>query len=90
MKFFKLVVATGILLLIGVSLKAQVKIGDNPLQISTDRWLEIERAGVSEFLIVTDSLYFGRSSNPTTSTMDPLMLKLFGYGQGNFSFSVAW
>jgi len=86
MNLSKLVVITGLFVTLGFTLSAQVKIGDNPLELATDRWWEVQREGVNEFLIVTDSLFFGRTSNPTSSTSDPLMLKLFGYGLENFTF----
>jgi hypothetical protein len=86
MNLSKLVVITGLFVTLSFSLSAQVKIGDNPLEIATDRWLEIQRQGTNEFLIVTDSLFLGLSSNPNSSTADPLMLKLFGYGLENFIF----
>ncbi|MEL6124088.1 MAG: tail fiber domain-containing protein, partial [Bacteroidota bacterium] len=84
-----------IILLIGVCLcsfqwlSAQVKIGDNPLDVGADRLLEIEENlnGAPEFIIVTDSLRFGRSSaaNSYSPNTDALMLKLYGYGFGSFS-----
>ena len=86
MNLSKLVVITGLFFTVSFTVSAQVKIGDNPLEIATDRWLEIQREGVNEFLIVTDSLFLGRTSNPNSSTSDPLMLKLFGYGLENFTF----
>ena len=86
MNLSKLVVITGLFFTVSFTVSAQVKIGDNPLEIATDRWWEVQREGVNEFLIVTDSLFFGRTSNPTSSTADPLMLKLFGYGLENFTF----
>ena len=86
MNLSKLVVITGLFFTVSFTVSAQVKIGDNPLEIATDRWWEVQREGVNEFLIVTDSLFFGRTSNPASSTSDPLMLKLFGYGLENFTF----
>ncbi len=90
MKALQLVIFAGLCLFTINTLKAQVKIGDAPLTIGDDRWLEIQRDGVSEFLIVTDSLYFGRSNSPNTNTpADALMLKLYGYGLNNFVPSAA-
>jgi len=77
MKTTHLVLLTGAFILLCTALRAQVKIGDNPLQISDNRLLEIEEGG--EYFLVKDStgMTIGRAS---TSTNDPLMLKLFGYG----------
>lgn len=84
MKTTRLILLAGLCLLVIGALKAQVKIGDNPLSIGNDRLYEIERAG--KLLIVTDSLEFGRTTSKTLNNpgTDALMLKLYGYGLGNF------
>lgn len=66
------------------AVRAQVKIGDNPLEISDNRLLEIEAGG--EYFLVKDStgMTIGRAS---TATNDPLMLKLFGYGEAPSRFA---
>jgi hypothetical protein len=87
MKILQLVLFTGLCFFTSNILEAQVKIGDDPLNIGDDRWLEIKRTGVDEFLLVTDSLYFGRSNSANTNlSTDALMLKLYGYGLGLPSF----
>ena len=77
MKTTQLVLLTGIIICMCTVLRAQVKIGDNPLQISDNRLLEIENGG--EYYLVKDSsgMTIGRADNLN----DPLMLKLFGYGE---------
>ncbi len=65
-------------------LGAQVKIGDRPLDIGEERLLEMEKA--NKLFIVTDSLEIGitnslMNNNPN---VDALMVKLYGYGLGNF------
>ena len=78
MKTTHLVLLTGAFILLCTAIRAQVKIGDNPLQISDNRLLEIEEGG--EFFLVKDSsgMTIGRAA---TTSNDPLMLKLFGYGE---------
>ncbi len=84
MKTTHLVLLTGAFILLCTAIRAQVKIGDNPLQISDNRLLEIEEGG--EFFLVKDSsgMTIGRAA---TTTNDPLMLKLFGYGEAPSLFS---
>jgi hypothetical protein len=85
MKTTRLTLIVGLCLLFIGAAKAQVKIGDNPLNIGDDRMYEIERAG--KLLIVTDSLEFGITTSQTTNNpnTDALMLRLYGYGLGNFT-----
>ena len=84
MKTTHLVLLTGAFILLCTAIRAQVKIGDNPLQISDNRLLEIEEGG--EFFLVKDSsgMTIGRAA---TTSNDPLMLKLFGYGEAPSLFS---
>jgi len=84
MKTTHLVLLTGAFILLCTAIRAQVKIGDNPLQISDNRLLEIEEGG--EYFLVKDSsgMTIGRAA---TTTNDPLMLKLFGYGEAPSLFS---
>ena len=82
MKHLRIVILSGICILMFSTLKGQVKIGDNELNIGAERLLEIERA--NELLIVTDSLELGLTTNATAnSTSDAIMMKLFGYGLSN-------
>ena len=75
MKALRLVLLASVCILIVGSLRAQVKIGDNKLDLGAERLLEIERAG--ELLIVTDSLELGLTDNQNLNiTTDALMLKL--------------
>ncbi len=92
MKTTKIILAIGALLCSFNLLQAQVKIGDNPLDIGANRLLEIENENLGaggEYLIVTDSLRFGRTISNTafSPNSDALMMKLYGYGFGNFSTS---
>ena len=66
---------------------AQVKIGDRPLELGEERLLEMERAG--ELFIVTDSLEIGITNSTVTNvpSVDAMMLKLYGYGLGQFTGS---
>jgi hypothetical protein len=84
MKTTHLVLLTSALILLCSAIRAQVKIGDNPLQISDNRLLEIEEGG--EYFLVKDSsgMTIGRAVAPTN---DPLMLKLFGYGEAPSRFA---
>ena len=84
MKTTHLVLLTTAFILLCTALRAQVKIGDNPLQISDNRLLEIEAGG--EYFLVKDStgMTIGRATAPTN---DPLMLKLFGYGEAPSRFA---
>ena len=84
MKTTHLVLLTGAFILLCTAIRAQVKIGDNPLQISDNRLLEIEEGG--EFFLVKDSsgMTIGRAA---TTSNNPLMLKLFGYGEAPSLFS---
>ena len=77
MKTTHLVLLTGVIILISTALRAQVKIGDNPLQISDNRLLEIEEN--NQYFLVKDSsgMTIGRADDSNF----PLMLKLFGYGE---------
>jgi len=52
MKTTHLVLLTGFIICLCTALRAQVKIGDNPLQISDNRLLEIESG--SEYFLVKD------------------------------------
>ncbi len=83
MKTTRLVVLAGLTLFLCSALRAQVKIGDNPLQISDNRLLEIENA--NEYFLVKDTsgMTIGRADNLN----DPLMLKLFGYGESPSLFA---
>ena len=88
MKTTKLVLLAGLCLFVFASTKlsAQVKIGDDPLEISDNRLLEIQSGtgGAAEYFLVKDTtgITVGRADN----LHDPLMLKLFGYGQGSSPF----
>ena len=84
MKFLRLVLITSFCLIFAQYAKAQVKIGDNPLDIDNRQW-EVEQQ--DSFLLVTDNLEFGASTTSGllgNNTADALMLKLFGYGLGQF------
>ena len=88
MRAFRLVILASMCLFLVSVVKAQVKIGDNPLDIGTERLLEIERA--NELLIVTDSLEFGITSNKTSNlTTDALMIKLHGWVDPSVVHSLA-
>ncbi len=65
-------------------LNAQVKIGDRPLDIGQERLLEMEKA--NKLFIVTDSLEIGITNSILTNdpNADAMMVKLYGYGLGNF------
>ena len=84
MKTTKIILILGMLVCSAQWLQAQVKIGDRPLDIGTDRLLEIERAG--ELFIVTDCLEMGITNSVTRNVpgTDAMMLKLYGYGLGQF------
>ena len=94
MRTTKIVLLLGIFLGAFHTMEAQVKIGDNPLNIGANRMLEIENTnlGAGEFFIISDSLRLGRTTS--TGTYDPfsdaLMLKLYGYGLGNFTGSQSY
>lgn len=84
MKTTRIILFFGMMLCATQWLQAQVKIGERPLDIGTERLLEMERAG--ELFIVTDSLQIGITTSTTTNVpgTDALMMKLYGYGLGNF------
>lgn len=84
MKTTRVILMIGLLLTASQMLRAQVKIGDNPLNLGNERLLEMERAG--ELFIVTDSLQIGITTSTSTNVpgTDALMMKLYGYGLGNF------
>jgi hypothetical protein len=69
-------------------MQAQTKIGTvRSLEIGSERLLEMQ-AKLGEMLIVTDSLEFGITTLDNANTTNPgdaMMLKLFGYGLGNFA-----
>ncbi len=81
-----------LMLMVGATqwMNAQVKIGERPLDIGNERLLEMERAG--ELFIVTDSLEIGITTSTTTNVpgTDALMMKLYGYGLGNFQAAQTW
>ncbi len=85
MKTTKIVLLLGMFLGVFHALQGQVKIGDNVLNIGANRMYEIET--LNEFFIFTDSLQMGRSTsaNGNNPNTDALMLKLYGYGLGNFT-----
>jgi len=87
MKTAKLFLVFGFILGCSQWASAQVKIGDRPLEIGDERLLEMERAG--ELFIVTDSLEIGitNSLNTNIPSADAMMLKLYGYGLGQFTGS---
>ena len=84
MKTTRIILFLGLMISASQWLQAQVKIGERPLDIGTERLLEMERA--SELFIVTDSLEIGITTSTTTNVpgTDALMMKLYGYGLGNF------
>lgn len=84
MKTAKVLLVIGVLLGCTHWAQAQVKIGDRPLEIGDERLLEMEKAG--ELFIVTDSLEIGITNSTTTNdpSTDAMMLKLYGYGLGQF------
>ena len=64
--------------------KAQFKVGENPLHVGDERVWEAEKSDT--LMILTDDMRFGRTINKTTNaTGDALMMKLFGYGLGQFN-----
>ena len=87
MKTAKLILAFGFILGCAQWASAQVKIGDRPLELGEERLLELERAG--ELFIVTDSLEIGITNSLVTNvpSVDAMMLKLYGYGLGQFTGS---
>lgn len=92
MKTTRIILLLGLILCAAQWAQAQVKIGDNPLNLGNDRLLEMERAG--ELFIVTDSLQIGITTSTTTNLPgtagipgDAMMMKLYGYGLGNFGGS---
>ena len=88
MKAFRLVLITSFIALVSYSAYAQVKIGENRLQSSPLHWLEIDKT--DSLFIVTDDLSMGLTNNghrgvtPLSPNTDAIMLKLYGYGFGNF------
>ena len=63
--------------------KAQVKIGDDPLEIAANRQFEIQKSDT--LFVITDNLTLGRTINQTANTLeDALMIKLLGYGIDQF------
>ena len=84
MKTTRIILFLGLVLGATQWLQAQVKIGERPLDIGNERLLEMERAG--ELFIVTDSLEIGITTSTTTNVpnTDAMMMKLYGYGLGNF------
>ena len=86
--------ATRIILFLGLTLcttqllQAQIKIGERPLEIGNERLLEMQ-SKLGELMIVTDSLEIGITTSDLTNNpnTDALMLKLYGYGLGNFGGS---
>lgn len=92
MKTTRIILLLGLMLTAAQWAQAQVKIGDNPLNLGNDRLLEMERAG--ELFIVTDSLEIGITTSTTNNLPgtpgvpgDAMMMKLYGYGLGNFGGS---
>jgi len=85
MKTAKIILALSLLLGYAQLTHAQVKIGDRPLDIGNDRLLEMERAG--DLFIVTDGLEIGRTNSNLDNVpgTDAMMLKLYGYGLGQFT-----
>ncbi len=84
MKTTRLYLALIVCLLFAGAVRAQVKIGDNPLMVGDNRVWEAEKADT--LVILTDALEWGRTVNKTTNaTGDAIMMKLFGYGLGQFN-----
>ncbi len=86
-KTIRIIVLLGIMTTAAQWLSAQVKIGDRPLDIGTERLLEMERA--NKLFIVTDSLEIGITNSVLNNdpNTDAMMVKLYGYGLGNFQGS---
>lgn len=94
-KTIRIIMLLGIMTTAAQILNAQVKIGDNQLDIGDERLLEIELE--NKLFIVTDSLEIGRTTSRTTNMPgtlgvpgDALMMKLYGYGLGNFQGSQSY
>jgi|GEM_PF-3076604 len=87
MKTTRIILITGLMLCAAQYLQAQVKIGKvRDLEVGEARLLEMQ-AKLGELLIVTDSLELGITTLDNANTTNPgdaMMLKLFGYGLGNF------
>lgn len=63
--------------------EAQVKIGDDKLEIAAERQFEIQKNDT--LLVITDNLTLGRTINQTANTLsDALMIKLLDYGINNY------
>jgi len=87
MKALRLVLITSMCALMTHVAMAQVKIGENELEISQHHWLEIDNS--DSLFIVTDDLSLGLTDNPhrlgaPSPGTDALMLKLYGYGFESF------
>ncbi len=84
MKTTRIILLIGLVICATQIINAQVKIGERPLDIGIQRLLEMERA--SELFIVTDSLEIGITTSTTTNvpSVDAMMMKLYGYGLGQF------
>ena len=84
MKFLRLVLITSMLMSLAHLTKAQVKIGENPLDIGTDRQFEIEQNDT--LFVITDNLTMGRTRGKIAANTlsQALMIKLLGYGTNQF------
>ena len=85
MKATRIVLFISVILSCSQWMQAQVKIGERPLEIGNERLLEMQ-SKLGELMIVTDSLEFGITTSDITNNpnTDALMVKLYGYGLGNF------
>ncbi|MFT6809484.1 MAG: hypothetical protein ACJA01_002721 [Saprospiraceae bacterium] len=63
--------------------EAQVKIGDDKLEIGVEGQFEIQKNDT--LLVISDNLTLGRTINQTANTLsDALMIKLLDYGINNY------
>ena len=85
MKTTRIILLLGLIVFGAEWIGAQVKIGERPLQIGNERLLEMQ-SRLGELLIVTDSLELGITTSDIVNNpnADAMMLKLYGYGLGNF------
>ena len=85
MKTTRIILLLGLIVFGAQWMNAQVKIGERPLEIGNERLLEMQ-SRLGELLIVTDSLELGITTSDVLNdpNTDAMMLKLYGYGLGNF------